>query len=173
MAKNHNGMRPQDVVILLKKITPQGKAMLNKEIASSLGISASEVSESLERSRVAKLVDQSKQSVHTLALREFIIHGLKYAFPAPLGSTVRGIPTAASASPIKEELTSSADMIVWPYCKGTARGMAIEPLYKSVPIAVQNDNELYQLLTIADTFRIGRAREIDIATTKLDQYLRL
>lgn len=34
--KKHNGMRPQDVVILLKKTTKSGRNLLNKDIASSL-----------------------------------------------------------------------------------------------------------------------------------------
>ncbi len=33
-------MRPQDIVVLLKKTTSDGKDMLNKDLASSLGISA-------------------------------------------------------------------------------------------------------------------------------------
>ena len=39
MEKKINGMRPQDIVVLLKKITSAGKAMLNKDVAQSLGIS--------------------------------------------------------------------------------------------------------------------------------------
>ena len=59
--KKHNGMRPQDVVILLKKTTKDGKNLLNKDIATSLKISPSEVSEALERCRIAKLVDRNRQ----------------------------------------------------------------------------------------------------------------
>lgn len=60
MAKSHNGMRPQDIVILLKKVTPTGRSMTNAMIAKELGISASEVSEALERCRIARLVDNLK-----------------------------------------------------------------------------------------------------------------
>lgn len=165
--KKHNGMRPQDVVILLKKTTKNGKKLLNKDIASSLKISASEVSEALERCRIAKLVDRNKQKVNIMALEEFLIYGLKYVFPVQLDSVVRGVPTAFSASPIKEEISQGKEKYVWPYNKGTERGQGIEPLYKSVPEIVNSDTELYELLVIVDTLRIGKIREIEIATAEL------
>ncbi len=160
-------MRPQDVVILLKKTTKSGRNLLNKDIASSLKISASEVSEALERCRIAKLVDRNKQKVNIMALEEFLIYGLKYVFPVQPDSVVRGVPTAFSASPIKEEISQGKEKYVWPYNKGTERGQGIEPLYKSVPEIVNSDTELYELLVIVDTLRIGKIREIEIATAEL------
>ncbi|RJV34422.1 hypothetical protein DWY55_17015 [Bacteroides sp. AF25-38AC] len=160
-------MRPQDVVILLKKTTKSGRNLLNKDIASSLKISASEVSEALERCRIAKLVDRNKQKVNIMALEEFLIYGLKYVFPVQPDSVVRGVSTAFSASPIKEEISQGKEKYVWPYNKGTERGQGIEPLYKSVPEIVNSDTELYELLVIVDTLRIGKIREIEIATAEL------
>ena len=165
--KKHKGMRPQDVVILLKKTTKSGRNLLNKDIASSLKISASEVSEALERCRIAKLVDRNKQKVNIMALEEFLIYGLKYVFPVQPDSVVRGVSTAFSASPIKEEISQGKEKYVWPYNKGTERGQGIEPLYKSVPEIVNSDTELYELLVIVDTLRIGKIREIEIATAEL------
>lgn len=75
-------MRPQDIVILLKKVTLTGRGMTNAQIAKELGISASEVSEALERCRIARLIDNRKQRVNILALKEFMVHGLKYVFIA-------------------------------------------------------------------------------------------
>jgi hypothetical protein len=34
-------------------------------------------------------------------VEEFLIHGLKYVFPAYPGALVRGVPTAHSAEPLK------------------------------------------------------------------------
>lgn len=70
--KKHNGMRPQDVVILLKKTTKDGKNLLNKDIATSLKISPSEVSEALERCRIAKLVDRNKQKLISWRWKNFL-----------------------------------------------------------------------------------------------------
>lgn len=168
--KKHNGMRPQDVVILLKKTTKDGKRLLNKDIAASLKISASEVSEALERCRIAKLIDRNKQKVNIMALEEFLVHGLKYVFPVQPESVVRGIPTAFSATPIKEQISQGNEKYVWAYKNGTERGQRIEPLYKSVPEIINSDTELYELLVIVDTLRIGKTREIEIAKVELKKY---
>lgn len=164
-------MRPQDIVILLKKITEKGRNLLNGQIAKELGISASEVSEALERCRIARLVDQTKQKVNILALEEFLIHGLKYVFPVQPQGIVRGIATAISAAPIKEKIVASTEQYVWPDPIGKNRGASITPLYKTVPMAVASDDMLYKLLVIADTLRIGRAREVEIAKVELNKIL--
>nr|WP_303345637.1 hypothetical protein [uncultured Muribaculum sp.] len=171
MAKNHNGMRPQDIVILLKKVTDKGRGLLNGQIAKELCISASEVSEALERCRIARLVDTTKQRVNILALEEFLVHGLKYVFPVQPQSVVRGVATAISASPMKEKIVSGNEQYVWPDAKGNMRGTAITPLYKTVPAAVAADDMLYKLLAIVDTLRIGRAREVEIAKVELKSLL--
>lgn len=164
-------MRPQDIVILLKKITLEGRNKTNAQIAKSLGISASEVSEAMERCRLAKLVDNSKRRVNILALREFIIHGLKYVFPVQPQSKIRGVATAISAPPLCDKIQSDDTAYVWPDAKGNIRGEAVTPLYRTVPLAAKNDSMLHSLLAIADTFRIGRVREVEIAKQELDLIL--
>ena len=74
-----------------------------------------------------------------------------------------------SASPIKEQLTSTSDSYVWHDVKGTARGQQIEPLYPTALQAALNDDELYQWLVIVDTLRMGRAREKAIAIAELNK----
>ena len=169
--KKHNGMRPQDIVVLLKIIALQHEDWNNADLAYSLKISASEISEVLNRSRISGLIDTKKRKVHINSFKEFLIYGLKYVFPAELGAIVRGIPTAHSASPIKEHILPGNDIYVWPYAKGNIRGQKIEPLYKTLPIAVQDDKLFYELLVIIDTIRIGRVREIKIATEELEKRL--
>lgn len=164
-------MRPQDIVILLKLISIKEKGLTYKQIASELGISASEVSEALERCRVARLVDERKKKVNTLALEEFLVYGLKYTFPAIPMSPTRGIATGISASPIKEKISASSEVYVWPDPKGDKRGYAITPLYRTVPQAVQTDSKLYALLVISDTLRLGRPREVEIAKKELNRLI--
>lgn len=93
-------------------------------------------------------------------------------FPVEPGAVVRGIPTAHSASPIKEHISSGNDIYVWPYVKGNSRGQAIEPLYKTLPKVVENDVSFYELLTVIDTIRVGRVREIEIAIDELNKRLK-
>ena len=167
MSKKNNGMRPQDVVILLKKLTTSGKNMLSKQLSESLHISPSEISESLERSRIANLVDASKKHVNILALQEFLIHGIKYVFPAIPSGIVRGKATAISAPPVNQLINSSQDVYVWQCANGDRRGQSIVPLYSTVPDAVENDAELYELLALVDVLRVGRVREREIAQREL------
>lgn len=129
-------MRPQDIVILLKKITLAGRGMTNAQLAKDLGISASEVSEALERCKIAHLVDAQKQRVNLLALKEFLVHGLKYVFPVQPQAKVRGVPTAISVPPMCDKIQSSHEVYVWPDANGEVRGEAITPLYRTVPAAV-------------------------------------
>lgn len=160
-------MKSQDVVILLKKLTNDGQKLSIRGLAESLGISASSVSESLERCKKAQLIDRNKKKVNVLALQEFLVHGIAYVFPAEAGRVGRGVPTYVSASPIQESLANGSENYVWHYTKGTSRGQQIEPLYPTVPEAALRDNELYQLLVIVDTLRMGRAREKAIAIEEL------
>ena len=164
-------MKPQDIVVLLKKITSQGKALSVRKIAVELNLSASSVSESLKRCRIAQLVDKSKNRVNVLALQEFLIHGIQYVFPIKIGRIGRGVPTYINASPIQEQISQNTDSYVWHYVRGTARGQQIEPLYAGAVEAALNDEELYQLLVIVDTLRMGRAREKEIAIQELQKRL--
>ena len=164
-------MKEQDLFILLKKLTSKGRELSLRKLAEELGMSASSVSESLERSKKAQLVDRNKKRVNILALQEFMVHGLAYVFPAKTGRIIRGVPAYVSASPIKEQVSNATDHYVWHYAKGEARGQMIEPLYPSVPEAALRDEELYQLLVIADTLRMGRSREKEIAIAELNKHI--
>jgi len=172
LMKKHNGMRPQDIVVLLKIISMQNQVWRNIDIANALNLSPSEVSEALNRSKIAKLIDGKKKSVNPNSFKEFLIYGLKYVFPVEPGAMVRGIPTAHSAPPVSENISQSGDVYVWPYAKGLKRGQAIEPLYKTMPEVAPKDNSLYELLAITDTLRVGRAREIKIAIEELEKRFR-
>ncbi len=97
---------------------------------------------------------------------------VKSYFPTEPGAIVKGIPTAHSASPIKEYISSGKDSYVWAYANGTQRGQAIEPLYKSLPQIVFEDKSFYELLVIVDTIRIGRTREKKIAVEELNKRLK-
>lgn len=162
-----SGMKPQDVVVLLKIIAFNDTNWTSARMANELKISASEISGALERCRMAKLIDNVKRRVNVLALEEFLIYGLKYVFPPQLGAVVRGVATSFSAEPVKSKIKQGNDAFVWPYKYGTERGQSVVPLYSTVPEACVEDEELYELLVIADVFRMGRVREVEIAKEEL------
>jgi hypothetical protein len=70
--------------------------------------------------------------------------------------------------------TVGADQVppVWPDPEGSVQGVAVEPLYGSVPRAARQDPELYALLALVDALRIGRARERGIAEKEISQRLK-
>lgn len=167
----NNELRPQDILALLMKITPHGKEMSGRQLAAAIGTSSSGITETFKRCRTSQLIDGKKDRVNVLALEELLVHGIRYVFPAEIGRIVRGIPTYISASPIKEQVVTGKDVYVWPCSTGTTRGQKISPLYPSVPQAVLNNEDLYRLLVIVDTLRLGRVREREIAIAELHKYI--
>jgi hypothetical protein len=169
--RKHNGMRPQDIVILLQMMLFGNRKWTFEEVATSLQLSNTEVSFAMERNKLAGLVSPDKTKVNKLALREFLIYGIKYVFPPQLGHSTRGIATAHSAPPVKMYINEGAEHYVWAYYKGTKRGNTIVPLYAKIPKVVENQPDLYELLTIIDTMRAGKKREVEIAINELDKRL--
>jgi len=169
--RSNNGMRPHDIVILIKMLTLCNEKLSMVEMADCLQISQGEISKAMDRNAIAGLVSPDKTKVNKLALREFLIFGLKYVFPPQVGHSARGIATAHSAPPVNQHITEGNEHYVWSYYKGTKRGNTIVPLYDKIPRIVENQPNLYEFLTIIDTLRIGKKREIEIAIAELDKRL--
>ena len=166
--RSHKGMRPQDVPILLKIIAKENQSWQNKDLATELYISSSEITESLNRSLIAGLLNTEKRKVHKISLLEFIRYGLRFVFPAIPAIIVNGIPTAHS-HPFMQQYFKSETTFVWPYLTGEIRGQSIEPLYKGIPRAALHDEKLYKLLALVDVMRVGRTRECKIAFQELEK----
>ncbi len=106
-------------------------------------------------------------------LEEFLIHGVKYAFPAERGEPTRGLPTSYAANPLNRLIVPSDEPVpVWPYPEGKKRGIAFAPLYKTVPAAAMRDALLYEKLALVDALRDGRTRERKLAEKELIKLLR-
>jgi len=166
--KKHNGMRPLDIVVLLKIIAYQDYDWKTRDLASDLSISLSEISESLNRSMIGGLIDGTKKKVFKRNLLDFLQHGIRYVFPAIIGSLSIGMPTAHSA-PIMQGKIISEDNLVWADLEGDTKGESIEPLFEKVPNACKKDVILYDMLALVDILRIGKTREINIAIEELQK----
>ncbi len=160
-------LKPQDVVVLLKLASaPPGWNYAT--IAAELGMSASEVHTGVARSKVSGLYDEHTRGPNRPALLEFLVHGLRYAFPAERGPMTRGVPTAHAAAPLLDTIVADgAPVSVWPDAEGTVRGESLRPLYRSVPGAARRDPALYALLALVDVVRAGRAPERKLAVAEL------
>ena len=157
--KAHNGMRPLDIAVLLKIIAMGEKDWNHQSLAKSLFISQSEISESLNRSAFAGLVNQEKKKVFIQALQGFLFEGLKYVFPVHPGMLVRGMATSHAAPVLSKHFVYS-EAYVWPDIQGKERGMAVRPLYPGAVDAAKEDPLLYDLLAIVDALRVGKVREV-------------
>ncbi|HAT8918606.1 TPA: hypothetical protein JBB10_12270 [Legionella pneumophila subsp. pneumophila] len=179
-------LKPQDIVILLKILASEHpEQLLQKDLAIYLCMSASEVHEGMKRLELSGLIapvyrkSEESNSSKTIrmpiqaACEECLIYGVKYFFPVQLGVYTRGIPTSYAAPLFKKHIVLGDDLIpVWPYAEGDHRGLALEPLYRSVPeaLAKHPDQSFYELLVLIDAIRSGRARERKIAIELLREF---
>jgi len=187
-------MKSQDIVVLLKLASLEdGTKDVSDEspsqasgagedaysvrgLGAALGISKTEISASLNRSIASGLSIKDRKTNRPMPsrrhLREFIVHGLKFVFPAQVGAMQRGLPTAFAAPVLRESLHSAGNLIfVWPYAHAKQMGQSIAPLFNSVPEACMKDRRLYAYLALVDAIRIGNQRESKHATDLLVRLL--
>lgn len=167
-------LKPQDLLVALKLALPGQKPAPYAELAETLGMSASEVHASVGRLKAARLavMEDERPVVVKAALKEFALHGARYAFPATLGAATRGMPTGYAAAPLSAILSQPEELPpVWPDPQGTRRGVAFYPLYPTAPRAARNDARLYECLVLLDALRGGAARERQIALKLLGERL--
>ncbi|MDO9232761.1 MAG: hypothetical protein Q8N02_02845 [Methylotenera sp.] len=168
-------LKPQDLVVLLRLSLEAESMPTYAALGLELGLAASKVHASLVRAQQAQLVFKDADGKPRLvreALRQFVLFGARYAFPAVRGEVTRGLPTLYAASPIKEKILAPSELPpVWPDKNGTVRGMALYPLYPNVPYAAQGNPALYELLVLFDALRAGSARERTLAQDLLNERL--
>ena len=160
-------MKSQDILILLKLISLHQSHSVRPEsfsvraLATSTGISKTEVSASLNRSiesNLAKLDRHSRLPIaNTKALLNFIVSGLRYVFPVKPGAIDRGLVTGFDAPGLDGLLSSMGEHhYVWPDANGRDKGQTVAPLYKTAPYAAQQDPNLYRSMALVDALRLGK-----------------
>jgi hypothetical protein len=162
-------LKPQDVCVLLKIVAMVRAPWSYSQLAYELGMSASEVHAGVKRASEASLMrlDEGWGTPDPDALEEFLVHGVKYVFPAVRGGVVLGVPTSWAAPPLNQLTRGDAELPpVWPDPEGTLRGVEFSPLYKSVPYAARRDSRLYELLALTDAIR-GEPGDRDAAVYEL------
>lgn len=159
-------LKPQDFYLLLALATLRDQVKTYPELAAFSGLSISEVHAALKRAAASRLLffDGKRPRLLLPAFKEFLLHGARYAFPALRGSMVAGVPTAHAAPPLNAQIAPSADPPpVWPALEGSVRGVALVPLYPSVPAAALRSPALHESLALFDALRTGNARERQLA----------
>lgn len=172
-------VKTQDILVLLK-IAASMSDLRQADVATAVGLSQAEVNNALKRahnagfwasapSRSPLMPDRVRRS----ALLEYLVHGLKYACPGHMTAATRGMPTAWGTRVGQEGmLKNSSDAPVWPCAEGLVRGPGLKPIYATVPYAAGQDPTLYDLLALVDVIRVGRVRDIELASAQLKRRLR-
>jgi DNA-binding Lrp family transcriptional regulator len=163
-------LKSQDIMVALKLCTYRQKRPPISIIAGELKMSPSEVHAAIKRLQEARLLHgpELENKPNLSGLKEFLLHGVKYAFPAKRGEVTRGMPTSYFGPPLKDQIAPGDELPpVWPWRDGDIRGISLQPLYKTAPVAALHDPFLYELLALVDAIRDGRARERNIAEKEL------
>ena len=166
-------LKSQDVALLMKLLCHPKREWRQIDLSQELGFSQSEIAKSLARLNTASLVIR-KSPIRSAAL-EFLVHGVKFAFPAHPGPLTRGVPTAISAPMHQNVVVTNGGVehtYVWPFAKGKARGQSIKPLYSSIPEAALKDKKFYEMVSALDMLRTGRARERNAAIKFFERELK-
>jgi DNA-binding Lrp family transcriptional regulator len=106
-------LKPQDIMVALKLCTYPGARPPLSQVAVDLAMSASEVHAALKRLQNAHLIHgpELKEKPNVSALEEFLVHGLKYAFPVERGEITRGVLTSYAAEPLRREVAPGNDPV--------------------------------------------------------------
>jgi hypothetical protein len=165
-------LKPQDLLVLFKLIGLEKKAFRYSALAEELGIAASEAHSSVRRAAASRLIfnEDGNPAVQRAAFRDFVLFGARYCFPASFGPPTSGMPTGYAAPPLDQVIVQSQDLPpVWPQAHGPVRGVALCPLYPTVPLASARDQALYERLALFDALRAGAARERELAQQLLSE----
>lgn len=160
-------LKPQDLLVLLKVAAHPPQRWTYAALGEALAMSASEAHASVKRAVACGLaVSQGREGWQPVrpALLEFVLHGVRYVWPATLGPAKRGVPTSIGTEPLASQLNVAVgEAPVWAYPEGSAKGPTLSPLYRTAPQAALADPELHRLLALLDALRSGRARERALA----------
>ncbi len=163
-------VRPNDILVLLKLASTGVNASV-RELEGSLAVPKSSIALSLQRLAGTGLIDEGRDGrrLNRLAVRDCLRHGIRWIAPARAGDYELGLFTAHSAPPLAAKLAGADDdPLVMPLRHGPHRGRTIEPLDPRAPQAARNDPRLWELLAIVDAFRVGRARDREVAARELE-----
>lgn len=162
-------LKPHDLVAAIKLAIQPG--LTYPQLSKALGLSLSEAHGAVKRAKASGLLLADRQP-NRPAILEFVLHGVRYAFPPIRGGMTRGMPTAHAALPLLKQIVPDNDPVpVWPDSEGEARGVSFKPLYRSAPQAARADAKLYECLSLIDALRGGRARERSLAKEYLTRIL--
>lgn len=163
-------LNPFDVVVALRLLRAAGTL---QALAEELAVAPSQIHAALGRLGQSGLLRTEGRAANPRSLSEFLLAGVRYAFPARRGPLAEGVPTAYSAPPLAAQF-DAVDVVVWaaPKHPQAVRGFGITPLYPKAGELLIRSPETYQLLALVDALRIGEPKVRSLARTELEARIR-
>lgn len=152
-------LRPFDIAVALRLlISPEERY---EPLADALVTSTSAVHRSVARLQLAGLCQRATRTVARAELHEFLLHGVRFAFPPVIGGERAGLPTTVAHPELGMLFPDGADSkpLVWGSDLGAVRGETLAPLFPGVPAVASRDARLHELLAAVDVLRVGTERE--------------
>ena len=171
-------LKPQDVLSACKiyalEIARQewSYALLAREV----GLSQGEAHNAVLRCHLAQIITPG-DTVSKRILRDVLAVALPRMCFAIRGSTVLGVPTGVHAPVIASQFghrDPGEAPLVWAVTDDAnkdmlVKGLSLEPIYPSVPLAACNDSLVYELLALVDVIRTGSSQDRQTAISLLDK----
>jgi hypothetical protein len=159
------------VIVLLKLIGVSDEWTV-RTLEAELMIPRAGVHRSLQRLDGAGLYDLQRRRSNVAQAEEFLVHAVKYVFPAEVGGETRGLPTAWAAPPLVGVMAPETGLPpVWPDPLGRDRGFSFTPLHPAAPEIARADPVLAERLFLVDALRGGDARIRGLAADMLGERL--
>ncbi len=142
-----------------------------ERVSEDIGLSDPMAQASVARLREASIVRD--RSINLIALSE-LLPTLRYLAPLheQRQERVRGLPTGYASPALGHQIRYEVPQ-VWKSSRGDAIGIPVTPLYENLPSKLGEKTGLYDVFTLLDAVRTGRAREVRLATEKLRPLLGL
>jgi hypothetical protein len=165
-------LKSQDILVWIRVFILKEHVWTIASVASSTGLSASEVHAAIGRLALSRLYDPVQKKPIISAMEEFLVHGFKYVFPAQYQGLDRGLPTGIGGPVLSLKFsTLISELPVWACVDGTVRGQVIKPLHPQVPTIALKDAQWYAVISLLDALRSGKVREQQMAIERLRNFL--
>ena len=164
-------LKGQDIVVLAAMMDGRRQGESYAQLGAHTCLSVSETHAAVKRLQDAYLIAPDRHVLKRNVL-EFLIQGIRYAFPfRSTGVMAKGMPTSYAAPVADGAFAVAGTCPVWRSQSGQIFGQAFEPLYDTAPSAAAKDRDLYDRLAVIDMLRGGRLRERRFAESKIAEMI--
>jgi hypothetical protein len=148
-------LKRQDILLLARLTIEDASFQGQMQMAAELQLPQSEICLGMRRLIIAGLLESRKtRKLHLPRVAEFIVHGLRYCFPAEAEEKALGLSIDSSFLPKSSQ--KKKDRLVW-LCPGaTDAGTRLVPLLPTVPTICSTASPLRKVLGAFEHMRAAQ-----------------